>query len=304
MRVIITGGSGLIGSALSRQLVREGHEVIVLTRDPERHRKGQVQGVRLVEWDARTARGWGSLADGAGAIINLAGENLSSWPWSESRKQRFRDSRVNAGNAVVEAVSQARQKPGVVIQASGINYYGVQDQGIATEEDPPGDDFLSKLCIEWEASTAPVEAEGVRRVVTRSGLVLSTQGGALPLMALPFRLFVGGPVGGGKQWISWIHLEDEVRAIRFLLDRQEASGVFNLTAPVAVTNAQFSRALGRAMSRPALIPVPAFALRLALGEMAIIVLEGKRVEPRRLQALGFDFRFEQADEALKDLYRK
>lgn len=304
MRVIITGGSGLIGSVLSQQLVREGHEVIVLTRNPEKHRAGQVQGVRLVEWDARTARGWGSLADGAGAIVNLAGENLASWPWSASRKQRFYDSRVNAGNAVVEAVSQARQKPGVVIQASGINYYGIQGEGIATEADPPGDDFLAKLCIEWERSTAPVEAEGVRRVVTRSGVVLSTQGGALPLMALPFRMFVGGPVGGGKQWLSWIHLEDEVRAIRFLIERQDASGVFNLAAPVPVTNAQFSRALGRAMRRPALIPVPAFALRLALGEMAIMVLEGKRVDPSRLQALGFDFRFEQVDEALQDLYRK
>ncbi len=195
----------------------------------------------------------------------------------------------------------AARKPAVVVQSSAIGYYGPHADEPLTEDAPPGDDFLARLCVAWEAAAAPLDELGVRRVTLRTGVVLSTAGGAFPRLLLPFRLFAGGPMGNGRQWMSWIHLADEVAAIRFLLAREDAAGPFNLTAPEPLTNAQFSRLLGRIMRRPAFLPVPAFAMRLALGEAATIVLDGQRVLPRRLQELGFAFRFPTAEAALRDL---
>ncbi|MHB1161827.1 MAG: TIGR01777 family oxidoreductase, partial [Chloroflexota bacterium] len=262
------------------------------------------RGVRAERWDARTAAGWGQLADGADAIVNLAGESLAGGPWTEERKSRILQSRLNAGRAVLEAVEAAVQKPRVVVQASAVGYYGPRGDEEVTEETPPGGDFLARVCVEWEASTAPVEDMGVRRAVIRSSIVLSTRGGALPRLMMPYRLFVGGPLGSGRQWYSWIHIADEVAAIRFLLENESARGPFNLAAPNPVTNARFSRQLGRALGRPSLVRTPAFALRLLLGEMATTVLEGQRVVPRRLQALGFAFRFPDLEAALRDLINR
>ena len=300
MRVLITGGTGLIGRALAAELVRAGYEVIVLSRHPERA-TGLPTGVQVERWDAVTAEGWGHLADGAHAIVNLAGENIAAGRWTEARKRRICESRLNAGRAVVQAVEAATHKPQVLIQASAVGYYGPHGDEEVTEETPPGDDFLARLAVEWEASTAPVEPLGVRRAIIRTGIVLSTAGGALPRMALPFRLFVGGPVGSGRQWFPWIHIADEVAAICFLMEEESASGPFNLTAPNPVTNAQFSRALGRVLKRPAFMPVPALALRLLFGEMASALLTGQRAVPRRLLALGFTFRFPEVLAALRDL---
>jgi uncharacterized protein (TIGR01777 family) len=308
MRTIITGGTGLIGRALAANLAADGHEVILLSRNPERA-TGLPQGVRAERWDARTAEVWGHLADGADAIVNLAGANLAGegfFPsrWTADRKRLIRDSRVNAGRAVVQATEQASQKPRVVIQASGVGYYGFRGDEQITEDDQAGDDFLGRLaCDDWEPSTAPVEELGVRRAIIRSGAVLSARGGALPRLSLPFRLFVGGPMGSGKQWFPWIHLQDEVAAIRFLVENQEASGPFNLSAPNPLTNAQFARVLGRVMGRPSLVPIPGFAMRLAFGEVASVLLAGQRVIPRRLLDLGFQFRFPHAEAALRDLLR-
>ena len=300
MRIVITGGAGLIGRALTAGLAADGHEVILLSRAPGRV-TGLPAGARAEGWDGRTAAGWGPLADGAQAIVNLAGESLAAGRWTAERKRRIRESRLNAGRAVVQAAEMAGRAPRVVVQSSAVGYYGPQGDQELAEETPPASDFLAQLCVDWEASTAPVEAMGVRRVVIRSGVVLSAGDGALPRMLLPFKLFAGGPLGGGRQWLPWIHIADEAAAIRFLIEKEEAAGPFNLTAPHPLTNAEFGRVVGRVLGRPAWMPAPAFALRLALGEMATVVLDGQRAVPRRLLGLGFTFRFPEAEAALRDL---
>lgn len=300
MRVIITGGTGLIGRALAADLAQEGHEVIVLSRNPERA-PHMPAGVQAQRWDGRTGEGWAHLADGADVIVNLAGENLAAGRWTAERKQRIRESRLNAGRAVVEAVRAAAQKPRVLIQASAVGYYGPRGDEEIPEDSTPGSDFLAETSVAWEASTAAVEQWGVRRPVIRTGVVLSTHGGALPRMLPPFRLGVGGPLGSGKQWFPWIHIADEVGAIRFLIETEEATGPYNLTAPGPVTNAGFARALGRVLRRPAFMPVPAFVLRLLFGEMATVLLDGQRAVPRRLLEAGYRFRFTDIEDALRDL---
>jgi hypothetical protein len=306
MRVLITGGTGLIGRALSAELVFQGYEAIVLSRSPERA-TGLPDGVRVVGWDARTSDGWGYLADGAGAIVNLAGASIAGegfFPsrWTEENRRLIRESRLNSSRAVVEAVEQAEHKPGVLIQASGVGYYGFRGDELLTEEAAPGDDWGARFTAEeWEPSSAPVEQMGVRRVVARIGLVLSAEEGALPRLLLPFRLFVGGPMGSGKQWYSWISLQDEARALRFLIETEEARGAFNLTAPNPVTNGELAKLIGKVMDRPSIIPVPGFALRLAFGEVAEVVLQGQRAIPQRLLELGFEFDFPTAEASLQDM---
>jgi uncharacterized protein (TIGR01777 family) len=302
MRIIITGGTGLIGRALAANLDADGYQVVVLSRNPDRS-TSLPKDMRVEWWDARTAEGWGQLADGARAIVNLAGAGLADGRWTEQRKQLIRESRVNAGQAVVQAVDAASNKPDVVVQASGVGYYGPRGNQEITEKDAAGNDFLSQVAIEWEDATAPVDEIGIRRPIIRTGPVLASQGGALPRMLLPFKLFVGGRLGDGKQWFSWIHIADEVRAIRFLMEHTEATGPFNLTAPNPVTNADFARALGRVMGRPALLPTPAFALRLLFGEMATALLDGQRAIPQRLLDMGFTFRFSEVQTALRDILR-
>ena len=309
MRVLITGGTGFIGKLLSNDLAAEGHEVIVLSRSPALA-GGLASNVRIEGWDAKTAQGWGHLADGADAIVNLAGASIAGegflpTRWTEARKQIILDSRLNAGKAVVEAIEQAENKPSVLIQMSAVGYYGSQPFDIdLTEDSPPGTDFMAQVPVQWEASTEAVEAMGVRRVITRSGVVLSFDEGALARMALPFRMFVGGPFGSGKQPFAWIHPADEIGAIKFLIRNAEAIGPVNVTAPNPLTNAQFSRALGRVMERPSLIPVPGFAFNMMFGEVSQAVLEGQKVLPKRLEALGYAFQFPEAEAALRDLYGK
>ena len=300
MRTIITGGSGLIGRALAAELAAAEHEVIVLSRTPGRV-GGLPAGVRAVGWDGRSAEGWQDLADGATAIVNLAGESIAAGRWTASRKQRIADSRHQAGAAVVQAVAGATTRPQVVIQASAVGYYGPRGDETITEDSAAGDDFLAQICVPWETSTEEVERLGVRRAIIRTGIVLSRDGGALPQMMLPFRLFAGGPLGSGRQGFPWIHLADEVRAIRWLIEREDASGPFNLAAPETLTNAEFGRVLGRVMRRPAFMPTPGFALRLVLGELSTLLLDGQRQVPQRLLDHGFTFRFPTAEAALRDL---
>ncbi|MEP7200555.1 MAG: TIGR01777 family oxidoreductase [Chloroflexota bacterium] len=300
-RIIITGGTGLIGRALTRELTTHGYEVLLLSRRPA-EAKDLPAGARAVAWDGRTADGWGQLADGAKAIVNLAGATIARPPWTETYKRAILESRLNGGRAVVAAVNAAANKPSVVVQASAVGIYGLRNGEPIDEGERTGDDFLAQVCRQWEASTLDVEALGVRRVIIRTGLVLSEHGGVLPLVSLPFRMFVGGPVGSGKQYWPWIHIDDEVQAIRFLIENENARGAFNLSAPTPVTNAEFSRVLARALHRPSLLPAPAFAMKLALGEMAdLLLLGGQRAVPAHLQSLGYTFRYDNAERALHEL---
>ncbi len=306
MKIIITGGTGLIGKALANSLAQDEHEVIVLSRSP-RTVEGLHSKVKVEGWDAKSARGWGGLANGADAIINLAASNIgggSFFParWTDERKQVMLESRLNSGKAVIEAIEQASVKPKVVIQPSATGYYGIRPKGELTEEAPAGDDFLADVCKQWEASTEAVERMGLRRPVIRMGVVLSREAGALPRLELPFKLFVGGPMGSGKQPLPWIHLDDVIGAIKFLLRHSTATGPFNLTAPNPVTNAEFSSKLGEAMGRPSLLPVPGFALNTVFGEVSQVVLDGQRAVPARLLEAGYVFRFPTAEAALADLY--
>jgi uncharacterized protein (TIGR01777 family) len=306
MRVIITGGTGLIGRALANSMAQDQHEVIVVSRNPKK-REGLAANVRVEEWDARSAQGWGIWADGADAIVNLAGESIAGerFPpsrWTSARKKRILESRVNAGEAVVEAIKAAARKPSVVIQSSAVGYYGPRGDENITEEHSAGDDFLAGVCQQWEASTAEVEELGVRRVIIRSGLVLSSKGGVLPMMALPFKMFVGGKIGSGQQQIPWIHVEDEVAAIRFLIENTAASGAYNLATPNPLSNAGFSKALGRALRRPSFFPTPGILMKIAFGELASTLLTGQRAVPKRLQGMSFQFHFPELEGAIRDLY--
>jgi len=302
MKIIITGGAGLLGTALALDLIQDGHEVIALTRNPERV-KDVPAGMQIVKWDGCTAQGWGGMADGADAIVNLAGENLSAGRWTSSRKQRILESRVNAGKAITQAIEAAENKPRVVIQSSAVGYYGIRKAEGLTEVAPAGDDFLAQVCQVWEASSQTVEALGVRRCVIRSAVFLTPKAGVLPRFLLPFRFFVGGPLGSGKQWLPWIHLQDAVRAIRFLIENDTCHGAYNLIAPQQVTNHQFVKALGRVMHRPSIIPVPTFVLHLLFGEMSVMVLEGQNLSVERLLKSGFTFQFPEIEPALTDLLR-
>jgi uncharacterized protein len=301
-RVLITGGSGLIGRALVRELTDHGHEAIVLSRQASSV-EGLPVGARVVQWDGRSADGWGNLVEEGCAIVNLAGAGIADERWSEERKALIVKSRTQAGQAVMEAVRGSAGKPEVVVQGSATGFYGPDGPFDKMEDAPPGSDFLSQVCVKWEESTLGVQDEGVRWTAARTGFVLSAEGGALPRMAMPFRFFVGGPLGSGRQYIPWIHIADEVGAIRFLIENSKTTGPYNLTAPSPVTNLTFSRELGAALKRPSLMPVPAPALKLMFGEMAMMLLSGQRAVPNRLLIAGYDFRFPELRVTLRDLLR-
>jgi uncharacterized protein len=302
MRILMVGGTGLIGKALAESLMVARHQVVTLSRHPE---AVSMPGVDVQKWDGQTSSGWEKQAAEADAIINLAGESIGSRRWTLDRKGRLLKSRVDAGKAVVNALSAARAGgghcPKVLVQASAIGYYGPLDDRDVYEDSPAGADFLAKVCIDWEDSTKPVEEIGIRRVIIRTGLVLSSTGGILSRMLLPFTYFVGGPLGGGRQWYSWIHMQDEVEAIRFLLENESTIGAYNLTAPHPLTNADLGRAIARCLKRPYWMPAPAFALKLALGEMSTLVLDGQKVLPKKLLAAGYPFHFQDAEDALRQL---
>lgn len=304
MNIAITGGTGMIGRALAHGLVAEGHQVKVLTRSPERHAALAGPGLSLAAWSTDRPTQLAQTLEGCSTVINLAGAGVADGRWTAGRKALIRSSRVEAGAALVRAFTAlGESRPDHLVQAAAVGYYGVDRQGPQTEDAPPGTDFLSSVCQDWEASTAPVEKLGVRRAVARIGVVLSREGGAFPRMLLPFRLFAGGPLGTGRQPLPWIHIADTVGALQWLIAQPEATGPFNLTAPEAVDNAAFSKTLGKVLKRPSFMPAPAVALRLALGEMATIVLDGQAAVPARLTATGYRFRFPQLAPALEDLLR-
>ncbi len=305
MRVIIAGGTGLIGRALTKELASNNYEVIILSRNPEKVIRVP-QGVRVVAWDGVSSQGWGDLVDEAQAVVNLSGENIGGEGFfpsrlSNERKKRIRDSRILSGKALLEAIEGAEKKPEVFVQASAIGYYGFHGDEKLTEDYPPGDDFFAEW-KEWEKVSEPVEKIGVRRVIIRSGIIFSTgKGSALNRLVLPFKLFAGGPIGDGKQYLSWIHENDEARAIRFLIENKDAHGAFNLTAPNPATNAEVGQAIAKVLRRPYYLPAPGFAFKLAFGEVAALVTNGQRVMPQRVLEQGFEFQFPKLEPALQDL---
>lgn len=303
--VIITGGTGFIGRPLSRRLMEEGYDVVCLTRNVSAAKERGTNGIRFVKWDGKSAEGWSKHAEGSKAIVNLAGESIGSGRWTGERRKRIFQSRMNAGKAITEAVAAAVEKPEVVIQASAIGIYGKRGEETLDESSGLGAGFLADVAKNWEESTGEIEALGVRRVVIRTGIVLGSSGGALARMLPPYRFFVGGPLGSGKQWMSWIHIADEIGSILFLLRRKELKGVFNLTAPQPLPNKSFTRELGKILGRPSWFPVPGLLLKLFLGKMADeTILTSQRVMPARLEKAGFEFAFPELSGALADILAK
>jgi uncharacterized protein len=292
MKVAVAGANGLIGSNLVRALRARGAEVVALVRQP-RH-AGEVR------WDPNTGGEWTRSIDGADGVVNLAGANVGGKRWTEDYKREIRESRLRSTGALVEAMRAASRRPRVFVSASAVGYYGDRGDDEVTESTPPGNDFLATLCKQWEEEAGRAEQLGVRTVLLRTGVVLERNDSALAKMIPPFKAFVGGPIGSGRQWFPWIHIDDEVGLILWALDGT-VRGPVDAVSPAPVRMKEFARALGRALGRPAVLPVPAFALRLAMGEMAEVLLGGQRALPRKALEGGYRFRFEDVDLALRDV---
>jgi len=297
VRVTVTGASGLIGSALVAELRERGDEITVLSRDPSRAREA-LSGVEALRWDPLGEPAPVKALIGADAVVHLAGENVAQ-RWTGQAKRAIRESRVTGTRNLLAGVEAAQSRPRALVGSSAIGYYGAHGEEPLDEDAPPGNDFLAETCVAWEAEAQQASALGMRVVLVRTGVVLDRDGGALAKMLPPFKLGVGGPVAGGAQYTSWIHREDLVGMICAALDDERWSGPVNATAPEPVSNREFSHALGHALHRPSLLPVPGFALGLLYGEMAEIVTTGARVVPAKALVLGYDFRHPELDEALR-----
>jgi uncharacterized protein (TIGR01777 family) len=297
MKLVIAGASGFIGSALCSRLLDKGHVLTLLTRVTPRDASTATK--RWLQWTPGTPGAWEAGVDGADGVINLAGEPIAAKRWTGRQKQKILTSRIETTNSLVEAIRKAKQKPGFLINASAVGYYGPRGDETVTEEAGAGKDFLSSVCREWEEEAKKAESLGLRVIRVRTGIVLGRGGGALAKMVPPFKFFVGGPLGSGTQWMSWIHLEDEVGLMLYLIEHSQATGPFNATAPNPVRMKEFCQVLGQVMGRPSWAPVPAFILRLALGELAEMLLTGQRVIPAAAQRLGYQFRYANLDAALK-----
>ena len=303
VKIIIAGATGFIGQKLTSRLLESHTSVVVLSRKPA---SGSTTGhalIRYGQWDGRNQGDWTRHIDGADAVINLSGQSVASRRWSKTRKQRLYSSRIDSTNALVEAIGASTLKPSVLLNASAVGYYGHVKDGVVTEEHKPGNDFLGRLCADWESAALAARAFGVRVVMLRTGIVLDPEGGALQRMILPFKLFAGGPLGSGDQWFPWIHEEDEIRAILYALEQRSLHGPVNCSAPESATMRDFSNALGRALRRPSALRIPGFMLRALLGEMADVVLSGQQTVPEKLMKEGFEFSFPTLPGALADLLR-
>ncbi len=305
MKIFVMGGTGLIGSALVSRLTSRGDEVVLLTRRPAHARERWGNQCTIVEGDPMKAGPWMQVVNDCEAVVNLVGESIFARRWNDEFKKLLRDSRINSTQNVVQALAQSPKTPAgnpkVLVNGSAIGYYGPCGDEELTEETLAGSDMLAQLAFEWELVTNPAEAAEVRVVRIRTGVVLDKNGGALPQMLTPFKLGLGGPIGSGKHWFSWIHIDDEVGIILLALDNPQAAGPINATAQHPVTNKGFSKALGRALHRPAILPTPPFALKLLLGQVAEILTTGQRVIPAKALSLGYQFKFPDIDPALSDL---
>jgi len=299
MRVVVTGATGLIGKALCRRLGKD-YEIVALSRNAEKAQAILGPNIKVVQWEGP----WAQYVEGAFAVINLAGENVASGRWTKTKMERILQSRVNAAKAIAGAITSVKNKPAVLIQASASGYYG-SGQEPADENAGKGEGFLADVCEKWEAAVPAAAKQNIRTVFIRTGLVLSSTGGALPKLTAPFKFFLGGYPGTGNQWVSWITIDDEVAAIRFLLENQRLSGAFNLTTPNPVTMKELARAIGRTLNRPCWLPIPALVLRLAAGKMADeMLLTGRLVIPDRLLKAGFTFAHPGINEALEFILGK
>jgi uncharacterized protein (TIGR01777 family) len=299
MNVVIAGGTGFLGRALTAALVADRHQVLILSRRPAAVRTGS--GVTATTWDPeRHAGDLVRVVQRADAVVNLAGESIDGRRWNDAYKERIRQSRLSATTRLVEAIRQTSPAP-ALISASAIGYYGDRGDATLTETSPPGSDFLARVCVEWEKA-ALAAAPHARVALVRTGIVLDKSNGALPRMLLPFKLFAGGPLGSGRQYMSWIHVADWVALARWLVTTTSLTGPFNATAPNPVTNREFATALGTALHRPSFMPAPAFAIKLAVGEMAgPLVLGSERVIPARALEAGFSFKYPELGQALHAL---
>lgn len=294
-RVVIAGGSGFIGGHLTRALIRREFAVTLLTRQA---RHASSAGVEFVQWDANSAGQWSRCLEGAHAVINLSGERIAGPRWTDSRKQRLLDSRIRPAMALVGAIRQSRNPPAQLIQASGVGYVGTGEQ-VADETTRPGSDYLAALAVAWEAAVADAT---IRCTIVRFGVVLAADGGALPQMLLPFRAFGGGPIGDGRQWLSWVHIDDAVGAVLHALDRR-MDGVVHVTAPSPVRNAEFARTAANVLARPSWLGIPRVVFELALGEQATLVCDGQRAMPKQLLDSGYSFAYPILAGALTNLLR-
>lgn len=297
MKVVIAGGTGWLGSALGRSLASDGHEVVVLSRSSRPARRAPE--ARYVLWDGRTLGEWAGELDGAGAVVNFAGESIARWWWSAQRKQVLRASRIEPTAVLVAAMERATRRPAVLANASAVGYYGDRGDDPLTEEAPSGTDFLARLAADWEEAASRAADLGVRVVRLRIGLVLGPGGGALPALTLPFRLFLGGPLGSGAQWVSWVHLDDVVGLFCLAIERADIAGPMNVTAPEPVPYRELAATIGRGLGRPSWLPVPGLALRVLLGELGGVLLTGQRALPAVAQRHGYPFRQAALEPALR-----
>jgi uncharacterized protein (TIGR01777 family) len=298
MKLVITGASGFIGSELVRRL-ESTHDLRLLTR--RRPKQVNPPGTKWILWEAARPGEWEKCLEDADGIVNLAGEPIATKRWSLVQKEKIRFSRVNTTRALVRALAKAKDKPKFLINGSAVGYYGPRGDELLTENSPPGAGFLAEVCREWEDEAKLAQSQGVRVALLRTGIVLGKNKGALAKMVKPFKLFAGGYLGSGKQWMPWIHVEDEVGLIQFLIEREDATGPFNATAPNPVTMEEFCKTLADVLNRPSWAPVPASVLTLLLGEMAEMLLTGQRALPKAAQDLGYSFRYPTLGEALRSL---
>jgi hypothetical protein len=303
MRIVLTGGTGFIGRALCASLVRDGHRVTILTRNAGS--ASQLLGplVAAVEWNGRDAGSWEQSLERTDAVINLAGAPIADARWTVARKQLLMDSRVLTTRLIVGAMSRRSSKPGTLISASGIGYYGASDGRLLDEGGPRGRGFLADLCLAWEAEALRAEGFGTRVVLLRTGMVLEQDGGALPKMLLPFRLFAGGPIMPGTQWVSWIHRRDLIGLVQWALASPGVSGPLNAVAPGAVTMTQFCETLGRTLHRPSWLPVPGLVLQIALGELGTLMTTGQRVSPEKARSGGYVYKYPTLELALQAIFK-
>jgi uncharacterized protein (TIGR01777 family) len=298
MKILVSGSHGLVGMALTKSLQAAGHEVFSLVRHAPRSKTE-------IEWSPDRYSIALARLEGFDAVVNLAGESIAEGRWTDEKKRRIRESRVKGTKLLGDALANLAKPPGTFICASAIGYYGNRGDEILTEASAPGDDFLSQVCVEWEKATALATEKGIRVVNARFGVILDLNGGALKKMLPPFRMGVGGKIGNGKQWMSWIALADVIGALNFALATDALRGPANFVAPNPVTNAEFTKTLGKALSRPTLLPMPAFVVRLLFGEMGeALLLGGQRVEPEQLKVPGYHFQYSQLAPALAAILRE
>jgi len=297
MNILITGGTGFIGTELRDYLLKRGHMLTIVTRAPGKYESETAENQAFISWDSDLA----AAMERTDVVINLVGESVFGKLWTDAVKRRLYNSRVETTRTLVEAIEQADSRPDLFISTSGVNYYGDRGDDLLDESEPPGEEFMSRLCVDWEAAAEPVQGLDVRLVIFRSGVVLEKGGGAMQYLLPLFKLGLGGSVGSGKQYFPWIHMLDLCRAVDYAMDHGELSGPCNLASPDAVTMNEFADRLGEVLRRPSFFRTPEFAVKLVLGEASQPLLQSLRIQPKKLQQAGFEFRFEHLKEALSEI---